>query len=392
MTDGSLTSRTPTGNPGARGGQRGPGRPTVLAVLNLPPPAHGASLKNQRMLEGDVARRVDFRVIPCAYAADLAGLGRFSVRKLARAAGYLARQLAGLLRRPDAGYMMLSSSGHALARDTVFMTAFRMARTPYVVHLPMLGLADGVAGRPVTRRLVTAGLRSAAAVIALNRLHRDELLGLVPGAPVVIVENGLPDIDPSGDPPLVTTPDRPTIVFLSNLGEAKGVFTLLDALPAVFERVPGARAVLAGPWMDAAAEARFRRAVRTAGLEGRVEHVGPVYDDAKLRVLAGATVFAFPSHADNAPNVVLEAMRQALPVVASRVGGVPEMVDDGVTGRLVQPADADALADALAHVLADPDRAAEMGRAGRARFLERYTLRRWEDELAAVILDAAGSA
>jgi glycosyltransferase involved in cell wall biosynthesis len=358
----------------------------VVALLHLPPPAHGASLKNQRMLDGAVARLVDFRVIRCQFAADLEDLGRFSTRKVARAGWYLLRLLVRLVRdRPDAGYMMATTAGPGLVRDAIYMNVFRLWRTPYVVHVPMLGLPGSVAGRPALRRLVARGLGGAAAVITLHDGHRDELAGLVPGARVVVVENGLPDVVP----PSVEPAERPTVLFLSNLRAGKGLFTLLDALAAVVARVPTARARIAGPWQDPATEARFRDVVDRRGLADHVEHVGPVYGEDKLRFLASGHVFAFPSHQDNAPNVVLEAMRQALPVVATRVGGVPFMVADGVTGRLVPPGDAEALAAALVELLADPARAAEMGQAGRARFEQRFAMTRWEAEMSATIRDAA---
>ncbi len=84
-------------------------------------------------------------------------------------------------------------------------------------------------------------------------------------------------------------------------------------------------------------------------------------------LLAGCDVLALPSYAEGMPLVVLEAMAQSRPVVASAVGGSPEVVVDGVTGLLVPPGDVHALAAALRGLLADPERARRLGEAGRAR-------------------------
>jgi glycosyltransferase involved in cell wall biosynthesis len=88
-------------------------------------------------------------------------------------------------------------------------------------------------------------------------------------------------------------------------------------------------------------------------------------------LLARTSVFVFPTEMDNSPYSVLEAMRAGVPVVATRVGALPEMVDDGVTGLLVAHDDAD-LAAAIGSLLADPARVEAMGAAGRKRVIERY--------------------
>ncbi len=96
-------------------------------------------------------------------------------------------------------------------------------------------------------------------------------------------------------------------------------------------------------------------------------------DDRLWELLAGLSIFAFPSPIDQAPNAVLEAMAAGLPVVGANVAAVPEMIDHGVTGLLVPPDDPVALATALQELMSSPDRAAQMGESGAERFAARYT-------------------
>jgi glycosyltransferase involved in cell wall biosynthesis len=93
-------------------------------------------------------------------------------------------------------------------------------------------------------------------------------------------------------------------------------------------------------------------------------------------ILAAADLFVLPSESEASPNVILEAMAGGLPVVASRVGGIPELVADGVTGHLVPPADPQALATAVLDLLDRPDRRAAFGRAARMRIAREFSFDR----------------
>lgn len=105
-------------------------------------------------------------------------------------------------------------------------------------------------------------------------------------------------------------------------------------------------------------------------------------------VLAGTAVFAFPTMNDKVPYAVLEAMAAGVPVVSTRVGAIPEMVEHGVTGLLVAPGDDAGLTEALRTLLADPTGSRAMGEAGRRCVLEHYDARRTTAELVRLLFDA----
>jgi glycosyltransferase involved in cell wall biosynthesis len=110
------------------------------------------------------------------------------------------------------------------------------------------------------------------------------------------------------------------------------------------------------------------------GLKGHVHLLGEVRDVPGLLRRAG--LFAQPSRSEGISLTLLEAMARGLPVVATRVGGNAEVVEDGVNGRLVASEDPTALATALLAARADPDRARELGLAGRRRIEETFDVRR----------------
>ena len=165
---------------------------------------------------------------------------------------------------------------------------------------------------------------------------------------------------PAGDPP--------RIVSVGRLSAPKDPLTLLRALPAL-----GARAysldLVGGGREPEAVEAELR----ALGLGDRVRLLGERHDVPEL--LAAADVFVLSSRSEGAPLSVLEAMAAGLPVVASAVGGVPELVVDGETGLLVPPGEPAALAEALARLLDDPGLRERLGAAGRERARDRFDLR-----------------
>jgi glycosyltransferase involved in cell wall biosynthesis len=176
----------------------------------------------------------------------------------------------------------------------------------------------------------------------------------------------------------------PRVITVGRLAAPKDPVTLVRALALIDDAPFHARIVGDGP--DRAAVQEEIRGI------DRVELLGDRRDVPEL--LADSDVFVLSSRSEGAPLSILEAMAAGLPVVASAVGGVPELVADGTTGLLVPPGDPAALAAALRLLLTDRDRARRLGAAGQERVRERFdlaSLRRAHLELYARALDRSGS-
>lgn len=163
--------------------------------------------------------------------------------------------------------------------------------------------------------------------------------------------------------------DRPVVVCVSRLVPRKGQDMLIRALPALRERVPGTRLVIVGggPYLE-----DLRRLAHSFGVTGDVVFTGGVPAEELPAHHAMADVFAMPCRTRGAGLdveglgiVYLEASAMGVPVVAGDSGGAPESVLDGTTGLVVDGWDVGSITAAVGDLLADPDRAAEMGRAGR---------------------------
>ena len=158
--------------------------------------------------------------------------------------------------------------------------------------------------------------------------------------------------------------------LVANIRGSKGHRFFLDAARAVLRDAPDTRFLIVG---DGIGAADIRRLVREMGLDAHVIMTGFRRDIPE--VMAALDVLVLPSVKSEASSQVIpQALAVGTPVVATTVGGSPELITDGTTGRLVPPADAGALADAILSLLRDPAAAATMAEAGRALVRARYTL------------------
>jgi glycosyltransferase involved in cell wall biosynthesis len=167
---------------------------------------------------------------------------------------------------------------------------------------------------------------------------------------------------------LLPQPGGLIILAAGRLSPDKGFHILIDAVPTVLAQVPEARFLICG---NGPQRAELERQVRAAGLAGVVIFAG-FREDLDLWT-PNADLFVLPSFNEGLPNVLLEAHASGVPVVATAVGGTPELVAPGETGRLVPPGDRAALAAGIVSMLADDEGRRQMGHAARIRVRDHFT-------------------
>ena len=170
--------------------------------------------------------------------------------------------------------------------------------------------------------------------------------------------------------------DTPLVGVVSRLTRLKGLEHFLEAAAIVRSRVPGVHFLVVGETspMDLDYLEDLRKFAARCGVAGDVTFTGLRTD--VPAVLSSLTVSVMPSLNEALSNVVLESMAAGAPTVATRVGGTPEAVRDGVSGILVPPGNSAALADAVVHLLNDQQLAKHLGRSARARIVEHFSVRR----------------
>jgi glycosyltransferase involved in cell wall biosynthesis len=256
-------------------------------------------------------------------------------------------------------------STQAFWRDAALLAPALAARAPVLLQLHGGGFERFYDDcDPAARALARGLFERAACVIVSCEALRAWVRGVARNAHVKVLPA------PISFEPLAKDPCRPNLVlFLGHLAADKGIFDLLEALAALRHDVPDVRLVCAGDG-NRIAVARYAERL---GIAEAVKFTGWVGPCGKRALFESAAVLAAPAYDAALPVSLLEAMAAGVPVVASAVGGMPEVIVDGVTGLLIAPGDNASLARHLKRILTDRSAAARMGTAARDSLRLRYS-------------------
>ena len=306
---------------------------------------------------------------------------------------------AELLRANGVRHFLLEPSGGLHPLTAPFrLRSFIKRNGTQIVHAHMMkGAVIGrLACAGTKARLVTTVhnswqrhavlMRLGHRVIAVSDAVRADMIERgVPATRIETVLNGTIGTmrAPAGTPPAPVTLNHPNVVTVAGMYVRKGIADLIEATAMVRERVPTVTTYMLGDGPD---RAQFEQLARDRGIGGSVVFLG-FRADAEL-VMKQADVFVLASHADPNPLVIPEARAAGLPIVATRVDGIPESLDGGDAGLLVPPHAPDALANAIAGLLLAPEQRSRL-RAAALRNLERLTVRRMAGETLDVYRRAA---
>ena len=211
-------------------------------------------------------------------------------------------------------------------------------------------------------------LRRAKVVISISKYDTQELGRLIQGTPVSIANPT--DLEFFALAP--SRPSEPRLLFAGVLTRRKNVVGLLNAFAQVRQAVPGARLIMVGPHPDPDYAQTVQDRVTSLALGDSVDIVGFVDNDRLRHEIATARAVVLFSREETAPTIIAQAMAAGKPVVASRVGGVPEMVNDGESGFVVESEDETALAERMLTLLNDQDLCLRMGARGHELALARF--------------------
>ena len=255
----------------------------------------------------------------------------------------------------------------------LFVSKALGARVVYQVHggkLPRKFFARS----PILTAFLRWTLRLPDVVVVLAQVELRAYREFVPDQDVVALPNGIDCRPYSVIPTVQSAPDRPLqLVYIGRVAREKGLYETLQGLRLAHELGVDARIVIAG---NGAEESRLRRYAQALGIAARVCFVGSVFGSDKVKLLFGADVMVLPSYSEGLPYALLEAMAAGVPVIATPVGAIPDVVSDGIHGYLVPPRDGKAIAEALAMLAGDREKISWMSRACRRRVRAAFSIER----------------
>ena len=345
---------------------------------------------SSRCLPTDVKRSLPERH-PAVGEATARGLWADQWPDRGKLAPGMVVRLVRLIR--ERGISLLHTHGHK--SDVLGLVAARITGIPVVATAH--GYHEALRRIRFYRVLDVIAFRGFARVIAVSEAFRRELIGMgVPASKVVTIHNAIDAeafrLSASEQGPTVlrrlglSQNDR-VVSNVARLIPEKGHFDFLRAAERVARRFPSVRFLVVG---EGSLRPDLENLAAEMGLSDRVRFLGHRRDVATLMQISEVVVLS--SIREYFGNVLVEAAAMSKPVIATGVGGVPEIVVDGQTGLLVPPGDPLALAQAMERVLGDPDRASGMGRRAMALIEDRFSVASVAQATAEVYRDVLGGA
>jgi len=359
-------------------------RPRVLMMGPLPPLPGGMATVVENLRHSTLADRCR---LACVNNGKTTPEGRPLWAGVAAQWRLLGRLWAGM-RREGAEIVHIHTIQYfGFWRDAVHAVLARRLGRPVILHMHGASFDRWAAEMGRVRRAVLRHvLEAASAVIVLSERWRETLRPYGPRARWCVVPNGvrLPRRLPSRGAA------EPVFLFLGDWTARKGVLDLV----AVVERAAAGgfrgRVHLAGFEKEPGQREALDRRIAESGCGARIRVLGTLGAEAKEAALAAADVLVLPSYAEGLPMAVLEAMAWGMPVIATRVGAIPEAVADGVEGYLIEPGDLGALADRMSRLASDAAMRARMGAAARERAEREFSLEAGVERLMQLYEDLLG--
>jgi glycosyltransferase involved in cell wall biosynthesis len=309
----------------------------------------------------------------------------FSVKKLLATTAFLLRLFVNLVFiNPKLVYFNMSPIGYAFYRDAISIMVIKLFRKKIIIHFH----GKGIYKKGTTwlkRALCRIALERTYPISLSNKLTED--LAPVCSSKIFVVNNGIADTASA------MLKDRqcsqvPHLLFLSNFLREKGILDCISAFEIIDKNVAFTASIV-GDNVDLSRD-ELGEMIRQKGLAGKVIVSGPMYGDEKCQVFLKSDMFVFPSLNEAFPLVILEAMQFELPIIATSEGAIPEIVEDGISGFLINRNSPKEIAEKIELLISNPQMRGTMGKKGREKYLSTYTISHFEQNMEKVFREVVG--
>ncbi len=347
----------------------------ILILAQLPPPVHGASTINEIIVDSKIINATfNLILLPFSFVKSVDDIGKASFKKLI----YLLKVIMNLiktliLRQIDLVYFTLSPTGFAFYRDILLVVILKLFSKKIVYHLHGKGIRARVLKSKTDKLLYTFVFKNTQVITLSKSLNKDIDL-IYEGTPFIlyngIKSHNIISIEKAQETPII-------FVFLSNLKLSKGIKTFLDAIKITYDKGYVFKVKIIGNSVDYSID-DAQAFVRSNNLSGIVNVLGPKYGKEKFNELSESDVFVFPTENDCFPLSLLEAMQMQLPIISTSNGAIPDIVEEGVNGFIVEEGNAKQVSEAMIAYINNKSLLHVHGKNNLEKFQNNYTQQLFE--------------
>jgi glycosyltransferase involved in cell wall biosynthesis len=364
----------------------------VLFIMHYSPPVYGSNVVGSMIRNSLYLNSLmNSKYIKIESSMDISKIRKFSFSKVFQSFKLFWIVLYDLITfRPDIIYFTPSVKGAAFYRD-FFVTVLpkiycRLFKKNILFHYHTQGVKKFTNKSRFHHSIVKCFFRNVNLVL-LSRFLINDIEEIKTHKRVFFLPNGIQNDLVEDD--LKSIIDKRAldkninILFVSNLKVLKGVIDAYESFKSLYLdcKYSNIHLYIVGGFTEPAIVKALNEDIKKNALEEVVHITGPKYDNEKFEYFKKAHIFLFPSHYEAFGLVNIEAMQYALPVISTKEGGIQEVVDDKVTGFLVEKTQVDQIIDRLKELIANRELQVEMGKAGRKRFLEMFVINKFEENL-----------
>ena len=352
----------------------------------MPPPVHGAAMMGKYIHDSDlINEKFECHYINPSLSTSVANVGKVSIGKIV----FMVKNIINIIRKvrnikPVLCYYTPTADGWGIYRDLIVLSLLKWQKQKIVLHMHNKGVRNFSNKHHFARWAYRRIFKNTHVILLAKELYPD-IQEYVIEKNIYYCPNGMPQTNLDGyERTSVHTPY--TFLFLSNMIETKGVVEVLKACSILKSKGVKYVCNFVGKRSTVSKE-RFEGLIKELCVESYVNYLGAKYNEDKISELRNADSLVFPTYypGECFPLVLIEAMEYGLPCISTFEGGIPSLIDDGETGFLVQSKDTEALADKMLWLIEHQEEGLLMGKKGRNRFLENFTLDIFEHRMVDIL-------
>lgn len=361
----------------------------ILYFVQLPPPIHGVSLTN-RIVYNSTHINVNVKkyLVELKFSSQFSEIRRYNLKKIFKFFKIALKLFTALNKiKPDIVYFSLMPVGKGFIRDFFFVIIMKLFNIELIYHLHNIGINKK--SKTLLFRWMYQYVFSNSTIIHPSDIlltKEFENLNLINANKIVIPNTCIP-LSNSNITSDKNKNDIIKILFLSNLLPEKGLMVLLEAIKIFSDKFQNFELNIYGSYYRAKEVKRYKRFISENKLSEKVFIKGQCFNSEKERVFHESDIFVFPSYfrEECFPIVILEAMQAGLAIISSSVGAIPEIIEDGIDGILVEPKNYLHLAAKIQLLINDEVLRNQLGSKAKEKFLQQYSLKILENKIISVI-------